>query len=339
MGMANNTTMLPLMSEAELVTFNVILPITSILGFVTNLPVIFGFLYNRNILRVPANIFVVNLAIADIFVSVVAVPIWIIQLSLVQKITVGQSETLCQINFGLSVFTSVLSVFTLGIISYDRYTAVTRPFRYHETMSSSTTYKILAGTWLITLMFSLPGFVGWKTKGLDPSTAANFTAFCVYTKLFSLEYLMVVFTGISLTIIMNICIYIKLLNVAKRHARQIESTMNEIETSFGEAAAMDRARRQPARRERNLKAAKALGIVLGALLLCWVPFLIAAYIDAIMTPSNISVFTIKLLGTVTYVNSIMNPLIYTYMSRDFRKAVRKLLPRNRGLSNILGTSS
>ena len=338
--MAVNATTAPLMSEAELVTFNIILPITSVLGLATNLIVIFGVIYNRNILRVPANIFVVNLAIADIFVVVIGVPLWIIQLSLAQKITASQSETLCQINFGLSVFTSVLSIHTLGIISYDRYAAVTKPFRYHETMSQCTTYKILAGTWLVTLMFSLPAFIGWKSKDLAKApNAAHLTAFCVYTKFYSLEYLLIMFTGTALILVMNICLYVKLLIVAKRHARQIESTKNEVETSFGEPSTVDRSRRHPLRKERNLKAAKALGIVLGALLLCWVPFLIAAYVDSIMNPSNISVFTMKLLGTITYLNSVMNPLIYTYMSRDFRKAVRKLLPRNRGLSNFLGSST
>lgn len=337
--MAMNATATTLMTAAELVSFNVLLPLTSVFGLATNLIVILGVVYNRNILRVPANIFVVNLAIADICVVVIGVPLWIIQLSLAQKITTGQSEMLCQINFGLSVFSSILSVYTLGIISYDRYAAVTRPFRYHETMSYATTYKILAGAWVTTLMFALPAFIGWKAGGLEPMTAAHLTAFCVYTKIFSLEYLLILFTVISLTILMNIYLYMKLLIVAKRHARQIESTKNEIETSFGEATAMDRARRQPARRERNLKAAKTLGIVLGALLMCWVPFLIAGYIDSIMEPSNISVFSIKLLGTFTYINSIMNPLIYTYMSRDFRKAVRKLLFRKRGLSNMLGSSS
>ena len=338
--MANSCAITPLFSKAELVSFNVILPIATILGFTTNLIVILGVFCNRNIMRVPANIFVLNLAIADVFVVVVGIPLWIIQLSLAEKITIGQSETLCQINFGLSVFTSILSVSTLGIISYDRYAAVTQPFRYHESMSSCTTYKILGATWLITLIFSLPSFIGLKAKNLAQSAnSAQLISFCVYTKYFSREYLLILFSVIAFIIVMNIFLYMKLLGVAKRHARQIQSTKNEMETSFAEPSTIDRSRRHPPRRERNLKAAKTLGIVLGALLLCWVPFLIAGYIDVIIPTCSISAFAIKLLGSLTYLNSILNPLIYTYMSRDFRKAVRKLLPRNRGLSNFLGSST
>ena len=338
--MTNSCMISPLFSKTELVSFNVILPITTILGFATNLIVILGVFCNRNILRVPANIFVLNLAIADIFVVVVGIPLWITQLSLAEKITTGQSETLCQTNFGLSVFTSILSVYTLGIISYDRYAAVIKPFRYHELMSSCRTYKILGATWLVTLVFSLPAFIGWKSKSLAQSLNSNqLISFCVYTKFFSFEYLLILFTVIAFTIVMNICLYMKLLIVAKRHARQIQNTKTEMETSFGEPSAIDRSRRHPLRRERNLKAARTLGIILGALLLCWVPFLVAAYIDVIVPTCSISAFTIKLLGSLTYLNSVINPLIYTYMSRDFRKAVRKLLPRNRGLAGILGSST
>ena len=337
--MANNTTILPLLSPTERMVFNVLLPVISVIGIATNLIVILGVLYNRSIRNVPANIFVINLAIADFFVVVIGVPLWVIQLSLAEKITINQGTTLCQINFGLSVFTSVLSVYTLGIISYDRYAAVTAPFRYHEVMSPSTTYKILAAAWTMTLVFSLPAMIGWKSDNLKTPMGPYLIGYCVYTKFFSQEYQIIVYSGISLTIVMNIVLYTRLLNVAKRHARQIASTKHEVENSYGEQSGMDTNKRSPPRRERNIKAAKALGIVLGALLSCWVPFLIVAYIDAIVDESGISVFTMKVLGTMTYFNSVMNPLIYTYMSRDFRKTVRKMLLRKRGHQNYPGNSS
>ena len=338
--MVNGSVSSPLFSRAELVSFNIILPITTALGFTTNAVVILGVLRNKSILRVPANIFVLNLAFADIFVVVVGIPLWIIQLSLAEKITIEQSETLCQTNFGLSVFSSILSVSTLGIISYDRYMAVTKPFRYHDLMSSCTTYKILGGTYLITFIFSLPAFSGWKAKGLtQASNASQLISFCVYTKFYSLEYLLIIFTLIPLIMCMNTCLYMRLLTVARRHARQIANIKPEMETSFGEPSVIDRSRRPPLRRERNLKAARTLGIVLGALLLCWVPFLVVSYIDMISATSHISPFMVKLLGSLTYLNSVLNPLIYTYMSRDFRKAVRRLLPQSGRLTSFLGSSA
>jgi len=338
--MANDSVSSPLFSRAELFSFNIILPITTALGFTTNVVVIFGIFRNRNILRVPANIFVLNLAFADIFVLVVGIPLWIIQLSLAEKITIEQSETLCQTNFGLSVFSSILSVSTLGIISYDRYMAVTMPFRYHESMSSCTTYKILGGAYLITFIFSLPAFSGWKAKDLTQAPNADqLISFCVYTKFYALEYLLIIFTLIPLIMCMNIYLYMRLLTVARRHARQIANIKTEMETSFGEPSTIDRSRRPPLRRERNLKAAKTLGIVLGALLLCWVPFILVSYIDMIASTSHVSPFIVKLLGSLTYLNSVLNPLIYTYMSRDFRKAVRNLLPGNRRITNFLGSNT
>lgn len=331
--MSNNTIHPPL-SSAELMTFNVLLPITSIVGFITNFIVILSVFYYRSLRRVPANVFVTSLAVADIIVCVVGVPLWLVTLILANG---GMMH--CQITFGLTVFSSVLSVYTLGVISYDRYAAVTNPFRHHIVMSQSTTYTILAGIWLIVLIFSLPSFIGWKSPNLETSNAANLAAYCIYTKVFRLEYLIIVFTGISLTIFMNIILYAKLLSVAKRHASQIESVKHEVENSVGDQPGPDQPKRPAVRRERNLKAAKTLGIVLGALVLCWVPFLVVAYVDTISEKSNVSVFTVKMLGTVTYVNSIINPIIYTYMSRDFRKAIKRILLRKRGIPNFLGSSS
>eukprot|EP00794_Sanderia_malayensis_P009875 gene9875-10885_t len=331
-----NSTVIPLLTNAELMAFNIMLPIISLVGFITNAVVIISVIRYRSLREVPAHLFVVNLAVADIIVLAVSVPLWIVQLVLADKATVSQGMTSCQITFGLTVFSSILSIFTLGLISYDRYKAVTKPFQYHQIMSPRTTCIAVILLWLVSVVFSLPSFIGWKA---DTDINASFVAYCVYTSVFRQEYLLVTFSIAALTIVSNVFIYTKLLRVARRHARQIESVKHEIENSACDDTVTTGQRRTAPRKERNLKAAKTLGIVLGCLLVCWVPFLVVAFIDTVNNGLYRSVFVVKLLGTLTYVNSIINPIIYTYISRDFKKAIRRTFMHQRGISHFLGNSS
>lgn len=75
---------------------------------------------------------------------------------------------------------------------------------------------------------------------------------------------------------------------------------------------------------REKKAAKTLAIIVGAFILCWMPFfttyLVGAFCDNCVSPL---VFSVAFwLG---YCNSAMNPCVYALFSRDFRFAFRKLV--------------
>ena len=80
--------------------------------------------------------------------------------------------------------------------------------------------------------------------------------------------------------------------------------------------------------KRERKAAKTLGIIMSCFILCWLPFFIMQIINSICKQcatvlNNYPVVTI--LTWLGYMNSLLNPIIYTIFSPDFREAFAKIL--------------
>lgn len=73
------------------------------------------------------------------------------------------------------------------------------------------------------------------------------------------------------------------------------------------------------------RAARTLGVIMGVFVVCWLPFFLMYVIVPFCPaccPSDRMVYFITWLG---YVNSALNPLIYTIFNLDYRKAFRRLL--------------
>jgi len=78
------------------------------------------------------------------------------------------------------------------------------------------------------------------------------------------------------------------------------------------------------RRER--KAARTLAIITGTFILCWLPFFILAILrpfcgDSCRYPHVV----VSVIGWLGYVNSLLNPVIYTIFNPDFRSAFSRIL--------------
>ncbi|XP_021354563.1 octopamine receptor 1-like [Mizuhopecten yessoensis] len=83
-------------------------------------------------------------------------------------------------------------------------------------------------------------------------------------------------------------------------------------------------RKHESKRER--RAARTLGIITGAFIMCWLPFFIVALISPLIKnkdvtiPQSVQTFVLWL----GYFNCLVNPFIYTVFNEEFRKAFKKL---------------
>jgi leucokinin receptor len=116
------------------------------------------------VMRNVTNIFIANLALADIMIGALAIPFQF-QAALLQKWIL--KFFMCSFCPMIQVVSLNVSIFTLVAISVDRHRAVTRPLKPH--IRKGTAYFIVSGIWMVSILASIPTFLAFKITVSPPS--------------------------------------------------------------------------------------------------------------------------------------------------------------------------
>uniref|UniRef100_A0A672ID96 Histamine H2 receptor n=1 Tax=Salarias fasciatus TaxID=181472 RepID=A0A672ID96_SALFA len=252
-------------------------------------------------LRCLTNCFIVSLAVTDLLLGLLVLPFSAL-LQFREEWPLG--PVFCNFYISMDVMLCTASILTLLVISLDRYLAVTMPLRYASLVLPWRVAVAMASVWTVSVAVSfLPIQMGWNTVN---GTVQNYGPGASEKKCrFELNRPYVL-TDSVLTFylpLLTMCwTYLRILRIARAQAKRIIMALREH------------------------KATVTLAAVIGAFVVCWLPYFILFTVLGLKEhpdPSTEPEFTIVLwLG---YANSAINPILYGALNRDFRSAYTQLL--------------
>ena len=272
---------------------NALFSITAILG---NGLMLF-LLATKPRLRCPSNVLIASLCITDFLVGLIVQPLHIL-------FTVNEihDKHLCNVKLIYSYFAYLCggaSYLNISLISIDRWYAVCHPFRY---VTKTTMKKYIIS--VVIVWFS------WAIMTLLPFIDA------IPLRMFNIVLLV---TGVFGMVIISTCYYF-IHKVAKDHKQKISASISfAIPPSVSFAISPSRSRVAMLREKWK---SNAIAIVVVALLICYFPYticnLLGVFLDRNIALSYIAWNWTSLL---VFINSSLNPVLYSTGNRDIRLAV------------------
>ena len=331
----------------------IVLSLLALCGVFGNALVVVA-VYKTRALHTVTNHFIVSLACADMFVSVCIMPFAVVTQGLKGRWLFGQ--VFCSAWSSLDILCCTASTLNLCAVSVDRYIAITSPLKYHATLTRARALGIICVVWLFSAFLAMTQliwklFIGQTTEirpGFEICTYALDRTFRMYAASSSF------FIPLAVVII----IYMRIFRVAYKQARQIKAMHNQLHPSLPSRAQIshqehvangnnnsggfpDRARTPsvrtsmdfgfPAREvcshrhSRELKAFKTVAAVLGAFIICWIPFAVTFVVEAYCRSCHLPLAMMDTFLWLGYINSIVNPIIYAFFNRTFRASFIKVL--------------
>uniref|UniRef100_A0A0A9X4R8 5-hydroxytryptamine receptor 1 n=1 Tax=Lygus hesperus TaxID=30085 RepID=A0A0A9X4R8_LYGHE len=348
-------------------------------------------------LRRPCNYLLVSLAVSDLCVAILVMP-----MALLYEVlgTWNLGPIMCDVWVSFDVLSCAASILNLCMISVDRYYAITKPLEYGVKRTPKRMILCVSMVWLGAACISLPPvLILGNTHGKIPGIPGTQCQVCqnfgyqIYATLGSFY--------IPLSVMMFV--YYKIFRAARKIVQEERRAQTHLETSHcyleinkngsGPESRLavscasspatrahhrtstsstnttcsgsvvgatrvssestcpmlaGRTRRRPqvqatapSRKLRfqlakERKASTTLGIIMSAFTVCWLPFFVLAVVrpflaneDAI--PGSLS----SLFLWLGYANSLLNPVIYATLNRDFRRPFQQILYFRCGSLNLM----
>ena len=267
--------------------------LSSLIVILLNALVIISF-KRRKELQKNSHILSSSLAVADLLIGALFISTWIIvDLQVIQQVSVEQVCMLLVIKTNLTACFLFSSVLHLAAIAWERHVAIRRWVAYKiiVTKARQKTLAILA--WLAAIVITFPALV-MELIGIDIKVLK---AWIIVGNVFgATTFLCIVYFYVM------VC-----LGIRKRKT-----------SDFSHVQALVQAKLQS-------KVTKTTGLITAVQL--FFTIIVAGILFSLRTilPAIRTNFVLQFLGTLFQLNSLLNPLIYFYRDRLFRKAVLELL--------------
>ncbi|XP_006814423.1 somatostatin receptor type 5-like [Saccoglossus kowalevskii] len=274
-------------------------------GFIGNLLVILVILRFSNKNSLP-NIFILNLAIAD-FLFMLAMPFLAFQHG-TGKWVFGR--VLCKLIFPFDSVNQFAGVFLLTAMSIDRHLAIVHPLRFRRIRTVRTCRLTCIAAWIAAIVLCIPMWI--YTDTATSFRNSNNTKVCAiqwpYSNLQSTFIIYALTIGYMCPLSIICTCYFKIL----------------YHVSQNKCPGVRTGKRRGSRRIATLVIVAVITFAI-----CWFPFYaIKVYVIFLRRDSSLTrnVVIFDYVGIcLGYANSAVNPVIYTFVGRNFKENVVRLL--------------
>ncbi|XP_065673363.1 pyroglutamylated RF-amide peptide receptor isoform X3 [Hydra vulgaris] len=308
---------LMIFSHEEKLTIHIRFTIVTLIGIFSNGIVSYLIIRIRK-LRTTNNLFILNLAISDIVACLSMYPFIYFNLS-ETSIQGTTANALCGFTEGLYGFfvAALVSLLTLSVLSISRYLGINHPLKITWKFEVKHMKWVFGLSWLLSVGFLIPNLISFKYDEIlklcirSWASGVNPLIYFIFTGIF----------GVFLPLSSLLFTYITSLYTLwfKGRLSISRSKSNSVASKCSIKV--------------KQRALKSLGVLVLTYLICWSPFAtywflsvaIGKYSESSYEDKRKSIRITRLTLFFAVFNTVLNPIVYAYKSRQLRSTFKLLI--------------
>ncbi|XP_008061989.2 neuromedin-U receptor 1 [Carlito syrichta] len=283
-------------------------------------------------MRTPTNYFLFSLAVSDLLVLLVGLPLELYEMWHNYPFLLGASG--CYFRTLLFETVCLASVLNVTALSMERYVAVVHPLHARSMVTRAHVRRVLGAVWGLAVLCSLPNTslhgiqqLHVPCRGTVPNSAV-----CTLVRPLALYKLVVQITALLFFCLPMATISVLYLLIALRLRQEGLLLSQEAKGRGSVAARSSNPCRHQLRDRGRRQVTKMLFVLVVVFGICWAPFHADRVMWSFMTDSNWTEglqltfqFVHVISGVFFYLSSAANPVLYSLMSSRFRETFREAL--------------
>ncbi|XP_054473360.1 adenosine receptor A1-like isoform X2 [Anoplopoma fimbria] len=294
-----------LSSKSLYIWMEVVIAVSSVIG---NVMVVWAVRINRS-LRDTTFCFIVSLALADIAVGALVIPLAI-------TISIGLKTHFysCLLVACTVLVLTQSSILALLAIAIDRYLRVKIPMSYKRVVTPRRAGTAVLLCWLVSIIVGLTPMLGWNNLQLLRDNGSQVTddllVICEFETVISMDYMVYFnfFGWVLPPLLLMLAIYVEIFYMIHKQLNKKVRSSSYPRRYYG----------------KELKLAKSLALVLFLFALGWLPLHILNCITLFCPDCDKPIFLIYIAIILSHGNSAVNPIVYAFRIKKFRTAFRKI---------------
>ena len=303
-----------------------VISILFVIAFTWNLFIIITYIVKHNLLKQPANIFLFTLAITDFMISLLVLPVSVVNYA-AERFFIGDNDkTRCDVCYTQAfflMFLILLSLHILASLSVDRCFLLSQPIKYKKKCKPVFAVVTIISLWFIcSFVMILPvfGFGEWE---FNRSMALCIARWQPFENLYFMAFVMMeAMIPIIILCVTNIWTY----KIVRRFLKKRLTRRRSYRGSRKEMREDDHSHQR-----QQTQLVKVFGALFIAHCITWTPIVVMIVVVAATQGEGIPDYIFVIGWILTVSNSAVHPIIESFFNKELRVTVnrtRKSIKKN-----------